>query len=84
MNNKQIDNIIKNQTLLILLYSIVLLFEMNKPGVKKVVIKPFKTQPALPPNFQEITWNQLELSLHAVYNQTQINTSKEELFQVFI
>ena len=48
---------------------------------KKMVIVPFKNKPKLPDNFEESTWTKLEACIHAIYTNTSIDTSKEELYR---
>ena len=49
--------------------------------VKKLVIKPFKCQPKLPPNYEQDTWAKLALALHAVNAKVATDISKEELYR---
>ena len=49
--------------------------------VKKLVIKPFKSQPKLPPNYEQDTWAKLALALHAVNAKVATDISKEELYR---
>jgi cullin-4 len=49
---------------------------------KKLVIKPFKTQPKLPESYEEETWAKLKAAISAVNNKTAIALSKEELYHV--
>jgi uncharacterized spore protein YtfJ len=51
-------------------------------GPKKLVIKPFKAQPRLPDNYEEITWQRLRAAVDAVFYKTSVAISKEELYQV--
>ena len=53
-------------------------------GPKKLTIKPFKTQPKLPDNFEIDTWNKLKIALHAVNDKVSTSVSKEELYRVSI
>lgn len=55
-----------------------------KDGPKKLVIKPFKSQPKLPENYEEITWTKLKAAVQAVHRKTAIEISKEELYRVKI
>ena len=48
---------------------------------KKMVIKPFKSQPKLPPNYEQDTWAKLEAALKAVNSKVGIAISKEELYR---
>jgi cullin-4 len=51
-------------------------------GVKrKLVIKPFKSQPQVPVDFEEQTWNKLQIALDAISRKTSVAFSKEELCQ---
>ena len=38
-------------------------------GAKKLVIKPFKTQPKLPENYEDATWSKLKEAINAVNNK---------------
>ena len=49
--------------------------------IKKLVIKPFKSQPKLPPNYEQDTWAKLALALHAVNAKVATDISKEELYR---
>jgi cullin-4 len=51
-------------------------------GIKQLVIKPFKTQPKLPINFENDTWEKLKSALIAVHSKTSTIISKEELYRV--
>lgn len=51
------------------------------PGVRKLVIKPFKIQPKLPENFFDETWQKLRTALQAVYHKNASVISKEELYR---
>jgi len=48
---------------------------------KKLVIKPFKSQPRLPDNFEEKTWSILEQAVRAVNSETPTSIGKEELYR---
>ena len=48
---------------------------------KKMVIVPFKNKPKLPDNFEESTWAKLKACIEAIYTNTSIDTSKEELYR---
>ena len=48
---------------------------------KKLVIKPFKSQPKLPPNYEQDTWAKLASALHAVNAKVSTDISKEELYR---
>jgi hypothetical protein len=49
---------------------------------KRMVIKPFKSTPTIPPDFETEAWKKLVSAISAVCNQTTINISKEELYRV--
>ena len=49
---------------------------------KKMVIKPFKTQPKLPENYEDMTWGKLALAVRAVNSKVGVSISKEELYRV--
>ena len=49
---------------------------------KKLVIKPFKNQPKLPENYEEITWLKLKAAVNAVHAKQSAHLSKEELYKV--
>lgn len=49
---------------------------------KKLVIKPFKEQPRLPDNYEEVSWTRLRAAVDAVFHKTSVAISKEELYQV--
>ena len=49
---------------------------------KKMVIKPFKSLPKLPPNFEADSWMKLQSAIQAVHNNSLIDISKEELYRV--
>ncbi len=51
---------------------------------KKMVIKPFKSNPTLPSDFEETAWRKLETAINAVCSKTSIDMSKEELYRVSI
>ena len=48
---------------------------------KKMVIKPFKSQPRLPDDFEGTSWKLLEAAVEAVCTNTSIDTSKEVLYR---
>lgn len=47
----------------------------------QLVIKPFKTAPKIPDNFEEKTWNTLKLAINAINCKEAISTSKETLYR---
>ena len=49
---------------------------------KKLVIKPFKSTPKVPSNFEEDAWLKLRGALTAVHHNETITISKEELYRV--
>jgi cullin-4 len=51
-------------------------------GAKKMIIKPFKTQPKLPENYEHETWIKLQSAVRAVNNKIATEISKEELYRV--
>ena len=53
----------------------------NAGPKKKLVIKPFKSAPQLPSDFEQVTWNKLKTALEAISNKTSTSISKEELCQ---
>jgi cullin 4 len=48
---------------------------------KKMVIKPFKSQPKLPENYAQDTWAKLEIAFRAVTDKVSTSISKEELYR---
>ena len=54
----------------------------SNPTSAKLVIKPFKIQPKVPDNFEDIAWGKLKFCLNAIYHKVSANISKEELYQV--
>lgn len=56
--------------------------DLNKKN--KIIIKPFKKQIQIPENFEIISWNKLSLCIQAIFYNTSINESKEELYNVNI
>lgn len=48
--------------------------------VKKLVIKPLKTKPELPENFEVVTWAKLQEAITAVHCKRKVSTSLEELY----
>ncbi|CAM9628792.1 unnamed protein product [Chrysoparadoxa australica] len=48
---------------------------------KKMVIKPFKEQPQLPPDFEDQAWSKLRAAVLAVQSKQPIETSREELYR---
>jgi cullin-4 len=55
----------------------------TKEAPKKLVIKPFKSQPKLPDNYEELAWSRLKAAVDAVFRKTSVSVSKEELYQVW-
>ena len=51
-------------------------------GAKKMVIKPFKTQPKIPVNYEQSTWEKLAVAVRAVNSKVTVSISKEELYRV--
>lgn len=49
--------------------------------MKKMVIKPFKKKPSLPPDFEETTWAKMRAAVHAVFAATATSYSREELYR---
>ena len=49
---------------------------------KKMIIKPFKSTPKVPANFEAEAWAKLQSAVHAVHNNALVNISKEELYRV--
>lgn len=49
--------------------------------VKKLVIKPFKEKPKIPPNFEEVTWEKLKEAVNAIHMKQPVSCSLEELYQ---
>lgn len=49
---------------------------------RKMVIKPFKSQPKLPSDFEQRTWQTLQVAVQAVFQRTTTPNSKEELYRV--
>jgi hypothetical protein len=49
---------------------------------KKMIIKPFKSTPKIPANFEAEAWTKLQSAIHAVHNNALVNISKEELYRV--
>jgi hypothetical protein len=54
----------------------------NTNGVRKMVIKPFKTQPKIPENYEQSTWEKLAVAVRAVNSKVAVAISKEELYRV--
>jgi cullin 4 len=50
----------------------------------KLVIKPFKSKPKIPDDFESVSWVKLRECIRAVFQKTSIDISKEELYRVFI
>lgn len=49
---------------------------------KKMIIKPFKSTPKIPTNFESEAWAKLKSAITAVHSNELINISKEELYRV--
>ncbi len=49
--------------------------------MKKLTIKPFKSQPKLPDDFEAVTWAKLRNAIQCVYKKTSTKDSKEELYR---
>eukprot|EP00873_Tetraselmis_striata_P009147 jgi/Tetstr1/429411/TSEL_019321.t1 len=49
--------------------------------VKKLVIKPLKSKPKLPENFEDATWEKLKDTVQAVHAKQPVSTSLEELYR---
>lgn len=47
-----------------------------------MVIKPFKTQPKIPENYEQSTWEKLAVAVRAVNSKVAVAISKEELYRV--
>jgi cullin-4 len=56
--------------------------KLGKDSGKKLVIRPFKSQPKLPDNYEEETWIKLSSAIHAVHSKISAGVSKEELYRV--
>jgi hypothetical protein len=54
----------------------------NTNGVRKMVIKPFKTQPKIHENYEQSTWEKLAVAVRAVNSKVAVAISKEELYRV--
>mmetsp|Transcript_22578 Transcript_22578/g.27227 ORF Transcript_22578/g.27227 Transcript_22578/m.27227 type:complete len:742 (+) Transcript_22578:315-2540(+) len=48
---------------------------------KKLIIKPFKEKPKLPPDFEDQTWTKLKEAVGAVHAKTPVRTNLEELYR---
>lgn len=53
----------------------------SKDVQKKLVIKPFKTQPKLPENYEQSTWLKLKNAVSDVHEKVATAISKEELYR---
>jgi len=53
---------------------------MAPKTARKLVIKPLKTRPRLPDNFEQETWVKLQTAVAAVHNQVAVSHSLEELY----
>ncbi|GFH16839.1 CULLIN_2 domain-containing protein [Haematococcus lacustris] len=49
-------------------------------NVKKLVIKPLKSKPELPANFEEETWSKLRQAVQAINAKQPVSCSLEELY----
>ncbi|KAI8048110.1 Cullin family-domain-containing protein [Syncephalis plumigaleata] len=49
---------------------------------KKLVIKNFKDKPRLPDNFERDSWHRLRAAILAIYQQTKVTESLEELYRI--
>jgi hypothetical protein len=54
----------------------------DQQSKKKLIIKPFKSQPKIPENFELISWQKLQQAIHGVFHKISIDVSKEELYRV--
>eukprot|EP00966_Prymnesium_polylepis_P068695 1595693-Prymnesium_polylepis.3 len=52
----------------------------SKPTARKLTIKPLKTRPKLPENFEQDTWVKLQAAVAAVHTQVAVAHSLEELY----
>ncbi|KAF5826107.1 hypothetical protein DUNSADRAFT_4819 [Dunaliella salina] len=52
----------------------------NRAGPKQLKIKPLKSKPGLPANFEEVTWAKLQDAVRAVYHKRPVSCSLEELY----
>jgi hypothetical protein len=56
---------------------------VRKDSLKhKLVIKPLKSIPKLPENFEDVSWKKLKESINAVFLKIATDISKEELYRV--
>lgn len=53
----------------------------SAPPPRKLVIKPFKSKPQLPADFEKQTWSILQSAVRAVHNHTAASQSKEDLYR---
>lgn len=53
----------------------------SSTSTPKLVIKPFKVQPKIPDNFEDISWAKLESAINAVFKKIPTEVSKEVLYQ---
>eukprot|EP00191_Tetraselmis_sp_GSL018_P019609 CAMPEP_0177587888 /NCGR_PEP_ID=MMETSP0419_2-20121207/5910_1 /TAXON_ID=582737 /ORGANISM="Tetraselmis sp., Strain GSL018" /LENGTH=773 /DNA_ID=CAMNT_0019078005 /DNA_START=166 /DNA_END=2484 /DNA_ORIENTATION=+ len=54
---------------------------LSKPPAKKLVIKPLKKTPQLPPDFEDSTWEKLKETVHAIHAKQRVSSSREELYR---
>ena len=48
---------------------------------KRLTIKPFKSKPKLPEDFEQTTWTKLQNAVRCVYKKVATKDSKEELYR---
>lgn len=53
----------------------------SKPKATKLVIKPLRSKPRLPENFEAETWQKLQAAVHAVHAKRTVDHSLEELYR---
>ena len=49
--------------------------------LKKLTIRPLKSRPKLPDNFEQVTWARLQAAVRAVHAKEAVGTSLEELYR---
>ena len=49
--------------------------------MKKLIIKPFKSKPQLPEDFEAKTWAKLQMAVRSVYQKSAATESKEDLYR---
>ncbi|RKP24523.1 cullin [Syncephalis pseudoplumigaleata] len=49
---------------------------------RKLIVKNFKDKPKLPDNFERDSWRKLQAAIVAIYEQTKVTESLEELYRV--